>query len=815
MQQKTGLRMSHKREEIVKIVGMHCANCALTIQKELEKLGAEAQVSLATEDAKIVYDPAKVPPKRIIEAIRKAGYDVYKEEAVYTVEGLSSAEDDKWVESKLSAMDGVFLVHSNSALGTVRVVYNPLITSPARIREAIEALGLKVLEERTGADVEDPTARLAEREYRTLKRLLAIAMPPTIILLLLQYTSLGARVPMELAGLILATPAMIAGSIKFLKPGVRALLNGRPNMDSLVILGTYSAYLSSIAITLGLLEGHVFYEAGAAVMSFILLGKYLEAKMKARTGEAIRRLIELQPRKARVVRGGKEEVVDISMVRVKDEVLVKPGERIPVDGVVKSGRGYVDESMLTGEPEPVEKKPGDPVVAGTTLLRGSLLVSTTRVGWDTFLGQMIKLVRTAQASKPRIQAMVDRVAGVFTWIVIGVALATLAYWSLVAGAPLWQAILFTVAVLVVACPCALGLATPMAIVTGFGRAAQLGILIKDPQVVDKLPKATVAALDKTGTLTEGRPRLRRIVAANGFGEDEVLALAAAAESRSEHPLAQAIVEAARGRGLSVGEPESFDSFTGMGVLAVVSGRSVAVGSEKLMEAGIGVSVGGLRGEASRLRGMGYTVVYVAVDGVLAGLLAIGDELRPEAEDVVRGLKERGLRVVMLTGDHEETAGAIASRLGIEYRARVTPEEKAEIIREMQRRGDVVVMVGDGINDAIALSQADVGVAMGSGTDIAKEAGDVVILRGGLRSVVTLLDLVSAVRRKAMENLFWAFIYNVALIPVAAGALYGSMGIMLKPEMAGLAMAMSSVSVTTWALTLKKWRPREGLVRVGD
>ncbi len=815
----TGLRISirKRRQEVLKLVGMHCASCAITIQKQLEKLGVKAEVSFATEEAKVEFDPEKIPPRKIIEAIRKAGYDVYKEEVIFAVEGLVSAEDDRRVEEALQGLEGVFDVAANHVTKTVRILFNPLVVSAQKLRSEVERLGLKVVSESVGEEVEDVATKIVREEYEKLKKLLLVAFPPTIVLLLATYTPLGPALSaltglrLDILQAILALPAFAAGSVKFLRTGVRALLAGRPNMDSLVILGTYAAFIGSLLVSLGVVAGEAFYEASAAVMSFILLGKFIETRLKARAGEAVRKLIELQPKKARVIREGREVEVPIDEVRVGDEVVVRPGEKIPVDGVVKRGRGYVDESMLTGEPLPVEKKGGDPVVAGTTLVRGSIVVHTTRVGKETVLGQMIRLIRTAQASKPRLQSMVDRVAGVFTWIVIAVAVATFTFWSLVYGLGFSQALMFTVAVLVVACPCALGLAIPMAIVTGFGKAAEYGILVKDPSVIDKMPKATMVALDKTGTLTEGRPRVRRIVALNGFREAEVLALAASAESRSEHPLAQAIVEAAKERGVSLEEPASFDSFTGMGILAQVNGRSVAVGNDKLIERGLGL---GIPGEASRLarelRSQGYTVVYVAVDGRLAGLIAIGDEIQEGARELVEYLKRRGLKVVMLTGDHEETAKAIARRLGIdEYRAQVTPEDKAAFISEAQRKGEVVVMVGDGINDAPALSQADIGIAMGSGTDIAKEAGDMVILRGGVKKIAVAFELVDAVRAKAKQNLFWAFIYNVTLIPIAAGILYPSLGIALKPELAGIAMALSSISVTTWAQTLRKWRPRGG------
>lgn len=797
-----------KREEVLRIVGMHCATCAINIQRALQKVGVErAEVSLATEGARIVYDPEKVPPKAILEAVRRAGYDVYKEEALFVVEGLSSAEDDRWVEDRLSRLEGVFEVSANHVLRTVRVVYNPLVTSTTALRKEVERLGLRVVEERAEEEVEDVGRKLLEREHAVLKKLLAVALTPAILLLAFKYLPGLPKIPV-FAEFLLATPPMIAGSIKFLKPGVRALLNRSPNMDSLVVLGTYSAYISSLLVMARLLPGESFFEAGAAVMAFVLLGKYTESRMKLRTGEAVRKLVELQPKKARVIRGGREVEVEISEVRVKDEVVVKPGERIPVDGVVKRGHGYVDESVLTGEPMPVEKKEGDPVVAGTTLVRGSMVVSVTRVGKETVLGQMIRLVRTAQASKPKMQALVDKVAGVFTWIVIAVALATFTYWYLWAGLPLWISLMFMVSVLVVACPCALGLATPMAIVTGFGRAAQLGILVKSPEVMDVLPKATVVVFDKTGTLTEGRPSVRRVVVTkDGVSENELLLYAAAAEKKSEHPIAVAIVKYAEERGLTPPEPETFDSLPGMGVVAQVSGATVGVGSEKLMK-GLGVDYFEAQRVAEELRDEGYTVVYVAVNGEVYGLIAVGDELRREASKVVGYFKKAGIRVAMLTGDSERTAKAIARKLGIdELRAEVSPEDKVEYIKDLQQRGEVVVMVGDGVNDAAALTQANVGIAVGSGTDIAKEAGDIILMREDLSGVVKAFELVKAVRRKAVQNLFWAFMYNTILIPVAAGALYPSLGIALRPEMAGLAMAMSSVSVTASALTLRRWQPK--------
>ncbi len=806
-----------KKEEVFKIVGMHCANCAVTIQKSLEKVGVKASVSLASEEAKVAYDPETIPPKKILEAVRRAGYDIYKEEIIFVVEGLASAEDDSLVERRLSTVEGVLDVSSNHALKTIKIVFNPLTTNPQELRRAVEELGLKIVKEQVEEEVEDIGRMLLERENRILRNLLLIATPPTAVLLILTY--IAPLIPplaefaesyfaKNILGFILATPAMAAGSYRFLRTGIRALLNLAPNMDSLVTLGTFSAYIFSILVSLGLVAGEVFYEAGAAVMTFILLGKYLESRMKLRTGEAVRKLMELQAKTARVIRDGREVEVPIDQVKVKDIVVVRPGEKIPVDGVVKSGRGYVDESMITGEPVPVEKNPGDPVVAGTILTRGSLTISVTRVGKETVLGQIIKLVRTAQSSKPKIQAMVDKVSGYFTWIVITIAISAFIVWYFIVGVPLWLATIFAVSVLVIACPCALGLATPMAIIVGFGRAAVNGILIKDPSVVDKLPKINYVIFDKTGTLTEGKPKVRRIaVVDKDLDENEILRLAASAELKSEHPLAQAIISEAKERGLEVKEPEEFDSLSGMGVLARVNGSYIGVGNIKLVK-GLEAKLNGAESIASEIMNDGLTAVYVVKDGSVVAVLGIGDDLKPGAKEVVSYLKSKNIKVAILTGDTRTTAMAIARRLGVdEVIAEAMPEEKVEKVKEVQNRGFRVAMVGDGINDAAALTQADVGIAVGSATDIAKEAGDVIVLRKDIYGVIDVFEIVNVVRKKAMQNLFWAFIYNVTLIPIAAGVLYPAYKIILKPEFAGLAMALSSVSVTTWALTLKRWKPK--------
>ncbi len=805
-------------EEKLKLIGMHCATCAVTIEKKLRSTEGvvDVAVSFAAEDATVVYDPSKTSLKRIVEAVRSVGYDVYKEEYLLTVENLSTPDDELMVEKKLSGLPGVVEASASHVSRTVRLVINPLTISVEEVSKLLEEAGYRVSGVSGEAEVEDVESKILREELSTLKRTVALSL--ALALSLTAYLVLGfagLEPPLwdarEWIGLALSTPVVFLGGRRFFVGAYRALRNGTANMDTLVSLGTGTAYVFSLAVTLGLLESpEVYYEASALVISFVLLGRYMELKMKLRTGEAVRKLMELQAKTARVIRGGAEVEVPIEEVRIKDVVLVRAGEKIPVDGVVLEGQGYVDESMLTGEPMPVAKKEEDPVVAGTILKTGSLKVVATRVGKETVLSQIIKLVRHAQTAKPPIQKLVDRIAGVFSWIVIAVAVATFAYWYLAAGVPLNLAVLFTASVLLIACPCALGLATPTAIVVGVGKAAEHGIIIKNMDVLEEIPRLTTMVFDKTGTLTRGEPEVTDVHPVNGYRAEDVLRLAGVAERRSEHPIAQAIVRRAQDAlgGLD-GEPSFFDTIPGQGVVAKVDGKTVVLGNERLMKA-YGVDLSPASRIAERLRGEAKTVIYVAVAGTLAGVLAVADTPRPYARDVVAALRRRGLKVVMLTGDNRKTAEAVARSLGIdEVIAEVLPEDKAEKIKELQRRGEVVAMVGDGINDAPSLTQADVGIAMGGGTDVAKEAGDLVLMRNDLRGVLTAIEVGEAIRRKIKFNLFWAFIYNVALIPIAAGALYNVAHVILRPELAAVAMALSSISVTGNALLLKRWRPRHG------
>ncbi len=807
--------MSRNRTEKLKIVGMHCASCAITIEKKLRTLRGVSYVAVnfATEEAEVKYDPSKITLKDIVNSIRAVGYDVYKEEAYITIQNISSVDDEVIIEGKVTGLPGVVDVKASHVAKGVSVTFNPLLISADRIKEFIESLGYRVISVKGEIEVEDIESKVLKKEIAKLKKVVALSLALSLPLVTyMMLGSFGIRLPFwgyrDVIGLALSTPVIFVGGHRFFVGAYKALRNRSAGMDTLVSLGTGTSYVFSLAVMAGIIKSaETYFEAGAVVVALVLLGKYLELRMKVHTGEAVRKLMELQAKAARVVRDGKEIEVPVDKVRVRDVVIIRSGERVPVDGIVIDGQGYVNESMLTGEPMPVLKRKGDPVIAGTILRSGFLKVVATRVGRETVLSQIIKLVRQAQMGKPPIQRLVDRVAGYFTWIVVAVAVLTFTYWYFVGGASLNLAVLFTASVLLVACPCALGLATPTAIVVGVGKAAELGIIVKNVDVLEKIPRLTSVVFDKTGTLTKGEPKVTDVYAVNNYSEDDLLRLAYIAEKRSEHPIAQAIVrEANELIDDYEAEPESFDSVPGQGVVASVNGKSVIVGNEKLMKA-YGVELSPVTKVANELRDEGKTVVYVAVNGVLAGLIAVADTLREHSTDVVSYLKRKGLKIIMLTGDDNVTAKAIARKLGIdEVIAEVFPEDKVDVIKDLQRRGESVLMVGDGINDAPSLTQADVGIAMGGGSDIAKEAGDILLIRDDLRGVITALGISKAIRRKIKFNLFWAFLYNVVLIPLAAGALYPLTGLVLRPEFAGLAMALSSITVTGNALTLKKWRP---------
>ena len=619
------------------------------------------------------------------------------------------------------------------------------------------------------------------------------------------------RAPFHLILFALASVVQFGPGLRFYRLGWRTLSHFAPDMNALVVLGTSAAYGYSVVATLmpGLLpEGsaHVYFEASAVIITLVLLGRLLEARARGRTTVAIKKLLGLQPRTARVIRSGKEFEISLETVQKGDLLRVRPGEKVPVDGIVEEGGSHVDESMITGEPIPVRKEAGAEVTGGTINGSGSFTFAATRVGAETVLAQIVEMVRAAQGSKLPIQAVVDRVTRWFVPVVVALAVLTFLIWLLWGPAPaLTLALVNAVAVLIIACPCAMGLATPTSIMVGTGKGAELGILFRKGEALQILRDARIVALDKTGTLTEGRPTVTDVVSLNSFDEETLLHLAASAEQASEHPFARAILESAEKRSLVLAKPEGFESVAGKGIRCTVNGRRLEIGSMRYLES-TGHAIESLDGDVSRISSQGKTPVAIGIDGHAAGVLAIADPIKPSTAEAVLALKKAGLRVVMITGDTGTTAQAVASQIGIdEVLAEIMPGAKADAVKRLQSDGSIVIFVGDGINDAPALAQADVGIAIGTGTDIAIESAQVVLMSGDLRKVPSALALSRATIRNIHQNLFWAFAYNAALIPVAAGALYPAFGILLSPVFAAAAMAASSICVVTNALRLRWFR----------
>ena len=812
----------------LRIEGMTCASCVRRVERALERLPgvAEAQVNLATERATVRFDPGQVAPERLVEQVERAGYRAAVEavesplasgpEGVATVElaieGMTCASCVRRVERALAKVEGVESAAVNLATERATVAYDPERASLDAMLRAVRAAGYgaRVLAEPAELVEEgDEDGRRHQRALADLLTDVALSALFTVPVVVLSMFFPG----LPHVGLVLfalALPVWAYFGARFHLAALKNLRHWQFTMDTLVSLGTSAAFLYSAYFTFASADhaaagGHaLYYDVAAVVITAILLGRYFELRARGQTSSAVRKLIGLQPKVARVIRGGEEQEIPAGEVRPGDLVVVRPGERIPVDGVVVEGRSAVDESMLTGESFPVDKEPGDRVIGGTVNTTGAFVMRASRVGRETVLAQIVRLVQQAQASKAPIQSLVDRVAGVFVQAVIVVAVLTFAGWLLATG-DVGRALLPAVAVLVIACPCAMGLATPTAIMVGTGVGAEHGVLIKGGQALERIRELTTVVLDKTGTVTRGKPEVTDVVPAPGLdgGADpglELLRLAALAELRSEHPLGAAIVARAQEAGLALAEPvERFEARPGQGVEAVVAGRTVAVGTRRLMEA-LGVLVEPLAAEAERLEAAGKTVVYVAVDGWLAGVLALADTVKPGSAEAVAALKRLGLQVVLLTGDNWRTAWAIAQQVGIErVEAEVLPDQKARVVQDLQAAGEVVAMVGDGINDAPALAQADLGIAIGTGSDIAIEAGEIVLVGGDLRGVVTALALSRRTLRTIQWNLFWAFAYNTVLIPVAALGL-------LNPMLAGVAMAFSSVFVVSNSLRLRRFRP---------
>lgn len=812
------------------VEGMTCASCVGRVERALKKVPGvqEAVVNLATEKASLtVADPAQAAAilPQAVAAIEKAGYAVPAQSVDLQVNGMTCASCVGRVERALKKVPGVQDAVVNLATERASVQLQGGVTVDALIA-AIEKAGYEAqpVAHSAGATGEDATAERQTQERESLKRSLIFATLFALPVFLLEMG--GHMVPAFhhwIAGSIgtqnswyiqfaLTAVVLFGPGRRFFEKGVPAVLRAAPDMNSLVAVGTSAAFAYSVVATFvpqWLPAGtvNVYFEAAAVIVALILLGRFLEARAKGNTSEAIRRLVQLQAKTARVRKGGVVQEIDIAQVRAGDLIEVRPGERIPVDGEVIEGRSFVDESMISGEPVPVEKAEGAEVVGGTVNQNGALAFRATKVGADTLLAQIIRMVEQAQGSKLPIQALVDKITMWFVPAVMAAALLTFVIWLIWGPDPaLSFALVNAVAVLIIACPCAMGLATPTSIMVGTGRAAQMGVLLRKGEALQQLKDARVVAVDKTGTLTRGRPELTDLVLADGFERGAVLAQVAAVEDRSEHPIARAIVDAAKAEGLEIPAISDFASVTGFGVRAVVLGDQVEIGADRFMRE-LGLSVDGFAAEAERLGREGKTPLYAAIGGRVAAMIAVADPIKPSSKPAIDALHALGLKVAMITGDNRHTAEAIARQLGIdEVVAEVLPGGKVESVKRLKAEHGTLAYVGDGINDAPALAEADVGIAIGTGTDIAIEAADVVLMSGDLSGVPNAIALSKATMKNIGENLFWAFAYNVALIPVAAGLLYPFNGMLLSPVFAAGAMALSSVFVLSNALRLKRFKP---------
>jgi Cu+-exporting ATPase len=816
------------------VTGMTCASCVRNVERALQRTEGvtEAAVNFATERASVTYDPARVAINDLLDGVSKAGYGVAQAELELPITGMTCASCVRTVERAISKQPGILSANVNLATERASVHYIPGSVRRSDIIHAIEDAGYVVVDTSSSDAPEDAEQAARQAEIEHQKRLVIIgtifSVPLLVLSMAYDFTmAAGSAAPEALNWLhwigwpfvfgLLATPVQMIVGKQYMVGAYKAARNRTANMDTLIAMGTLAAYIYGVAVLIGIaldipgIGEHVYFETAAVILTLITLGKFLEARAKGRTSEAIKQLMALAPNTATILRDGEEIEVSVASLGVGDVLVIRPGERVPVDGVVIEGRSAVDESMLTGESLPVNKSVGSEAIGGTVNKQGRLLVEATHVGAETALAQIVRLVQQAQGSKAPIQRVADRVSGVFVPIVIVLATLTFLGWLFFGQSAghndvFARALINAVAVLVIACPCALGLATPTAIMVGTGKGAQMGILFKNSEALETAKRLRVVVLDKTGTITRGEPSVTDVIPAKGFGREEVLRLAAAAERGSEHPLGQAIVAAAREAGYPLSQPEGFEAESGRGIRATVNGKDVLVGSPRFTREQVG-ALDALENQVTELQRRGRTATLVAVDGDIAGIIGIADTVKEGSRQAIAALQSMGLEVVMITGDNELTAQAIAAEVGIDrVLADVLPGQKADAVKRLQNEGKRVAMVGDGINDAPALAQADVGIALGTGTDVAMETAAVTLMSGDLRGVARAISLSKTTMRTIYQNLFWALIYNIILIPVAMLGL-------LMPVLAAGAMAFSSIFVVSNSLRLRNKKLKGELVSI--
>ncbi|NLP01865.1 MAG: copper-translocating P-type ATPase [Fibrobacter sp.] len=800
--------MEESKRTGIKISGMHCANCAKNLERALSgrKGIIEAHVDFSNETAFVKYDPSRVSITDMEKTISEAGYKAVNQNVTISIGGMHCASCAAKVKDAIAGLDGVVDVTVNPATESAFVTYNPDNVSVSEFRNVVTKAGYEYRGV-AGEAGEEESERLRRIEQNGRIRRIIVSFAVSIPLMVLMFLPHTLPFDYGIFSLIISVPVFIYVSWPIFKAAFAALRRFNLTMDVMYAMGIGTAFVASVMGTFGIILTHefMFYDTAIMLAGFLTLGRYLETRARGKTSASIKKLIGLQPRTATIIDEKGERKVPVEEVRIGDVIIVKPGEKIPVDGTVTAGESRVDESMISGEPIPVAKKEGDPLVGGTINQHGVLNFRAERVGSDTVLSQIIKLVRDAQGSKPPIQQIADKVVSYFIPFILVIALVTFSIWYFVVGSTLLFALTTLIAIMVIACPCALGLASPTAVTVGIGRGAELGILVKNGGALENAQKITTVVFDKTGTLTRGKPEVTDLSGVN-CSDDVLLSMAASVEKGSQHPLADAIVEKASERGLEIRSVTGFNTLEGKGVSASLDNKIVLIGNRKLMQEN-GVEFDSLEQRITPLEAEGKTVVLVAEEKQLRGVLAIADPPKDTSAKAVRELEKMGLEVVMMTGDNRRTAVSVAERLGIKnVLAEVLPGDKASEVKKLQGNNKSVAFVGDGINDAPALAQADIGIAIGSGTDIALESGEIVLVKSDPVDVVAAIQLGRKLLSRIKLNLFWAFAYNAALIPLAAGVLYPIWKITFRPELAALAMAFSSVTVVTLSLMLKSYIP---------